>query len=130
MHVSVTTLFEDGKRLSAYSIRTQVPAVGWLHLEICDYGGIRPGQCRARLLREDGHDMLPWLEHARLVTCRGRSGALIEGVQYRKKGRKHSIADVQRWWCEAPPRTQPLIDHQARVLAATREFERLSAQDW
>ena len=29
--------------------------------------------------------MLPWLDHARPVACRGRSGALIEGVQYRKK---------------------------------------------
>lgn len=120
----------NGKRLTPYEIKTQVPTVGWLHYEMCDYGGLRAGDVRAKLLRDDGFDLLPWLEHARLITCRGKSGALIEGVQYRRKGSKHSISDVQRWWCEAPPRTQPLLDHEARVLAATKEFDRRIASGW
>lgn len=61
--------------------------------------------------------------HARLVVCRGNKGALIEGIQYRKKGSKHSIADKQAWWCEAPPRTKLLLDHEARVLAAEKSYE-------
>src|SRR4051794_2426110 len=100
---------DKDKRLSAYAIKTQNPTVGWLHYEV-DLAGVR-----ARLKSNEGFDLLPWLEHARLVVCRGNRGALIEGVQYRKKGSKHSIADRQAWWCEAPPRTTPLLDKQARV---------------
>jgi hypothetical protein len=64
--------------------------------------------------------------NTRVVACRGKSGALIEGVQYRKKGSKHSIADRQAWWCEAPPRTTPLLDKQARILTAEKRYSDLT----
>jgi hypothetical protein len=103
VHISVTILMEGGKRLSQYAIKTSLPAVGWLHYEV-DVNGVR-----ARVVDEEGRDVLDWLERARLVACRGTQGALIVGVNYRKKGSKHSIADKQAWWCEAPPRTKPLL---------------------
>lgn len=104
VYISVTLLMGSGKRLSPYTIKTQIPVVGWLHYEV---DGL---VVRAFLRREDGLELLS-LDHARLVGCRGRRGALIEGVEYRKKGVKHSVCDRQAWWCEAPPRTQPLLDH-------------------
>jgi hypothetical protein len=108
---------ENGKRLSAYAVKTQNPAVGWLHYEVD--GSV----VKAFLRREDGCELLA-LDRAQLVACRGTRGALIEGVEYRKKGRKHSISDRQAWWCEAPPREKPLVDHAARVREAEREFDR------
>jgi hypothetical protein len=65
-----------------------------------------------------------------LVACRGPSGALIEGTEYRKKGRKDAHVDEQAWWCEAPPRTQPLLDHHARILAMEREWQRRIDAEW
>jgi hypothetical protein len=121
--ISVTTLFEDGKRRSAYAIKTQVPKVGWLHYEVND------AKVRAYLRREDGTELL-CLEHARLVACRGTQGALIEGIEYRKKGVKHSISDRQAWWCEAPPRSRPLFDHQAYILSREREWQRQIDAGW
>lgn len=107
---------QHGKRLSQYAVKTQVPRVGWLHYSVVD------GIVTATLKRESGF-VLAVLERARLVACRGTKGALIEGVEYRKKGRKHSIRDVQAWWCEAPPRTKPLLDHAARVREAERLYD-------
>lgn len=89
--------------------------MGWLHYEVDG------STVRAYLRMEDGYE-LARLDDARLVACKGTKGALIEGVEYRKKGRKHSIADRQAWWCEAPPRTKPLVDHAARVLAAEKWY--------
>jgi hypothetical protein len=126
VHISVTLLCGNGKRLSPYAIKTQAPAVGWLHYELGDEGPYSNSNVKARLLDEKGAELLS-LDHARLVTCRGQQGALIEGIEYRKKGRKHSIADRQAWWCEAPPRTRPLLDHQARILAVEKHYAKLNA---
>ncbi len=112
MNISVTLLFLDGKRLSAYAVRTQRPSVGWLHYEV------EEGLVRAYLREADGSEVMR-LDRARLVACRGTKGALIEGVEFRKKGRKHSITDRQGWWCEAPPRTKPLLEKQAVILAVS-----------
>jgi hypothetical protein len=90
VYISVTVLYEDGKRLSPYAIRTQRPAVGWLHYEVTKYGVYQYEKVEAKLLSESGAVLLT-LDRARLVTCRGARGALIEGVEYRKKGTKHSI---------------------------------------
>jgi hypothetical protein len=45
----------------------------------------------------------------------------------RQKGTKHSSKDKQAWWCEAPPRTKPLFDHQARILAAEKQYAEMNA---
>jgi hypothetical protein len=124
--ISVTVLYEDGKRLSAHAIKTQRPAVGWLHYEVTKYGVYQYEKVEAQLRTEAGHVLLT-LDHAKLVASRGQQGALIEGVEYRKKGRKHSIKDKQAWWCEAPPRMKPLFDHQGRILAAEKEYDRMQA---
>ncbi|AMO23670.1 hypothetical protein GCM10027034_37530 [Ramlibacter solisilvae] len=123
MYISVTLLMGNGKRLSPYAIRTQTPAVGWLYYEVD--GSV----VRAFLRRKDGFELLA-LHHARLVGCCGQRGALIEGVEYRRKGVKHSICDRQAWWCEAPPRTKPLLDHQARILAAELEYLARKLAGW
>jgi hypothetical protein len=125
VHISVTLLLGDGKRLSAYAIKIQRPMVGWLHYELGDNGRCLNSKVTAKLLNENGEELLA-LDHARLVACRGQQGALIEGVEYRKNGRKHSISDRQAWWCEAPPRTTPLLDHQARVLAVEKHYAKLN----
>jgi hypothetical protein len=129
MLISVTVLYENGKRLSAYAVKTQRPTVGWLHYEVTTYGVYQYEKVEAKLLSEKGAVLLT-LDRAKLVASRGVRGALIEGVEYRKKGSKHSIKDAQAWWCEAPPRTAPLLDHQARILAAEKEWDRLSAAGW
>ena len=129
MFISVTLLYGDGKRLSAYAIRSQVPVAGWLHYSVTRFGMDQRQKVEAKLLCDAGQELLV-LDHARLVASRGQQGALIEGVQYRKKGRKHSIADRQAWWCEAPPRTAPLLDKHARILAAQRDLERRIAAGW
>jgi hypothetical protein len=126
VYLSVTVLYENGKRLSAYAIKTQRPAVGWLHYEVTKYGVYQYEKVEAKLLSDKG-TVLYVLDHAKLVASRGAQGALIEGVEYRKKGSKHSIKDAQAWWCEAPPRKQPLLDHQARILAAEKQYEELNA---
>ena len=113
MYISVTVLRKEGKRLSVHSIKTQWPTVGWLHYEV-DGDSVR-----ASVRRADGGELLS-LDHARLIACRGTKGALIEGVEYRKKGRKHSISDRQSWWCEAPPRRKPMLDGRAHFLAWQR----------
>jgi hypothetical protein len=125
VYISVTHLLGDGKRLSAYAIKIQLPTVGWLHYELGDEGPYLNSKVTAKLLNDKGEELLA-MDHARLVACRGQQGALIEGVEYRKKGRKHSISDRQAWWCEAPPRTKPLLDHQARVLAVEKHYAKLN----
>jgi hypothetical protein len=122
MFISVTLLCEGGKRLTAFAIKAQTPMTGWLHYEIKTFGPYRREKVAARLVNEAGDDLLAPLDFARLIACRGRTGALIEGVEYRRKGTKHEIRDRQGWWCEAPPRTGPLIDNHARVLAAERRY--------
>jgi hypothetical protein len=120
----------DGKRLSPYAIRSQTPVVGWLHYEADDDGAHDMKKVRARLVSESGVDLLLPRERACLVACHGRRGALIEGVQYRRKGTKHSITDRQAWWCEAPPRARPLLDQEARILAAEREYAARKIAGW
>jgi hypothetical protein len=129
MFISVTLLCGSGKRLSAYAIKAQRPAIGWLHYEECDYAGVQQSRVRARLVDAEGRELLA-LDHARLVVSRGQAGALIEGVEYRRKGTKHSISDLQRWWCEAPPREKPLLDDQARILAAKATWQRQVDAGW
>ena len=127
MRVSVTYLFESDKRLSGYAVRTQVPAVGWLLIAPAERA-LRQSKV-ARLVDDAGADLLPWLEHAEVAEVKGQAGMLVTGVQYRKKGRKHSIGDRQAWWCEAPPRIEPIIDHAARIRAAEAEFERRTSAE-
>lgn len=122
MHVSVTVLYENGKRLSTYAVKAQRPMVGWLHYEVTRHGVYQYEKVEAKLLSEKGTVLLV-LDRARLVASRGRRGALIEGVEYRAKGHKHSVRDPQAWWCEAPPRKVPLVDHAARVQEAERVFD-------
>jgi hypothetical protein len=124
--ISVTLLFGEGKRLSAYVIKKQRPKIGWLHYELGDKGHYLNCSVMAKLLNENGQELLV-LDHARLVACRGQQGALIEGVEYRKKGRKHSISDRQAWWCEAPPRATPLLVHHARIAAVEKHCAKLNA---
>jgi hypothetical protein len=114
---------EQGKRLSNYAVKSQRPEVGWLHYEVSD------GIVRAYLRTEDGKELLS-LDRARLAACRGTKGALIEGIEYRKKGRKHSIAERQAWWCEAPPRTKPLLDKHAVILAASELWQQQIDAGW
>ncbi len=119
---------ESGKRLSAYAVRTQIPVVGWLHYEVLrDHAPRRGTKVTARLVGESGVDVIEPLHAAELIACRGQRGALIRGTVYRAKGRKDAHVYQQAWWCEAPPRTEPLLDHQARILAMEREWERLNA---
>jgi hypothetical protein len=122
VYISVTILCENGKRLSTYAVKTQRPTVGWLHYELTKYGVYQYEKVEAKLLSDKGTVLLT-LDHAKLVASRGQQGALIEGVEYRKKGRKHSIKDAQAWWREAPPREAPLLDHAARVREAGKAFD-------
>lgn len=128
MHVSVTFLREKGKRLSAWKVRTQTPAVGWLQYQFEDRGH---GQRLhvVRLVREDGREIMG-MEHAQLVAARGPQGALIAGVEYRAKGRKHSISDRQEWWIEAPPRLHPLVDNKAAIAEIERRLAAQEAAMW
>jgi hypothetical protein len=115
--VSVRFLFEAGKRLSDYAIKTQRPRQGCLVIE----KGLGE-TLRARLVDEDGRDRLDWLDGAH-VAASGPRGMLITGVQYAKKGVKHSAQNRQAWWCQAPPATAPIIDHAERVRAAEAAFD-------
>jgi hypothetical protein len=122
VYISVTVLYESGKRLSVYAVKTQRPRVGWLHYEVARYGVYGYEKVEAKLLSDKGQALLV-LDRARLVASKGQQGALIEGVEYRAKGRKHSIKDAQAWWCEAPPREAPLLDHAARVRDSEKAFD-------
>jgi hypothetical protein len=122
--VSVRTLFHQGKRLSGYAVKIQRPLAGVLVLEPG-----QPGELRARLVDAGGRDRLEWLDAA-AVAASGARGMLIQGVQYRKKGRKHSIADPQAWWCEAPPVTSPLVDHGRRIAEVQASLERQARAGW
>jgi hypothetical protein len=126
VHISVTRLMESGKRLSAYAIRTQLPVIGWLHYEVSEHGPNNHKRVTARLLSDGGDDLIQPLQFAELVACRGRQGALIQGVIYRAKGRKDAQVFKQAWWCEAPPRSGPLLDHQARILAMEKAWSRVN----
>jgi hypothetical protein len=118
-----------GKRRSAYAIKAQRPLVGWLHYEVEDAPGVPKKLVEAKLLSETGSE-LAILDHARLVACRGQKGALLEGVEWQRRGTKHSTALKQAWWCEAPPRTKPLLDHQVRILAAESRYLREKLAGW
>lgn len=125
VHVSVRFLFENAHRLSAYDVKTQRPAVGWLVLE-----ERAPGEgLVARLVDEGDQDLLPWLESAH-VAASGRRGMLVRGVQHRKKGRKHSFADRQAWWVQAPPATAPIVNHSERMRAVQRVIEEQREAGW
>jgi hypothetical protein len=127
VHISGTPLMDRDKRLSAYAIRTQVPVVGWLHYEVREHGPYNYKRVTARLVGENGSDLIQPRHSAQLMACRGQQGALIQGTVYRARGRKDANAYEQVWWCEAPPRVKPLLDHQARILALEREWSRLNA---
>ena len=129
MYISVTFLMEAGKRRSVYGIKAQRPLVGWLHYELHDYAGVPRSRVQARLLSESG-SQLAVLDHARLVACLGQKGALMEGVEWRRKGTKHSESLQQAWWRQAPPRTKPLLDHQARILAAESQYVARKLAGW
>lgn len=75
----------------AYAIKT---AVGWSHHEVTRYGVYQFEKVAAKLLGERGNPLLV-LDHAKLVASSGWRGALIEGVEYRKRGSKQSIKDAQ-----------------------------------
>jgi hypothetical protein len=130
VYISVTRLCDMGKRLSHYGIKAQTPMIGWLHYDLQTYGPYSHEKVTARLLSDAGVDLLPPLDFARLIACRGRTGALIEGTEYRRRGTKHSISDEGAWWCEAPPRMRPLIDRVARILAAEREDAARKIAGW
>jgi hypothetical protein len=119
--VSVTFLYESGQRLSDYRVRIQRPLVGWLVFQTTDHGGMQRKRCVAKLVDEH-RQPLAELQYARLLECRGPRGALIEGVVFRYRGRKAAIQDKQAWWCEAPPRLTPLVDHEARLRVANEHF--------
>jgi hypothetical protein len=72
---------------------------------------------QARLIDEQGADVLSPLIHARVTQIKGRDGMLIEGVQQRAKGRKSVHNDKQAWWCQSPPQVAPLADREARERA-------------
>jgi hypothetical protein len=116
--VSVRTLYENGRRRSAYWIKAQLPVLGWLVIS----PNARETQSTARLVDDAGRELLDELRYARVIECKGQAGMLIEGRQYRRKGRKDAYVDVQQWWCQAPPVAQPLIDHEARVRAANARY--------
>jgi hypothetical protein len=116
--VSVRTLYENGKRRSAYWIKAQVPVVGWLVITT----NARENCTVARLVDDGGRELLAELRYARVVECRGSAGMLIEGREYRRKGRKDAHVDVQQWWCQAPPVETPMIDHEVRVREATKRY--------
>lgn len=116
VNVSIVRLYADGKRLSDYQIRIARPVRGWLVLKPVDVA-YREG-FDVRLVSDAGSDVLPAMERARVVEAKFKRGMLIVGIQYRSKGKKHSISDRQAWWCEAPPREQPLLDNDERIRAA------------
>jgi len=120
VQISVRLLYEDGKRLTHFRVRTQRPFLGWLFLEVVrdDYQPM----LRARLVDDAGADIL-WLDHAHVNQAKGSRGMLIEGVSYRRKGRKHSIANAQAWWCHAPPKPEPFLDNAARISAAEHRYD-------
>ena len=123
--VSVRLLYHENHRLSTFAIKIQVPAVGWLVLDCRESSS----QLVARLVDHENADLLPWLETAR-VTASGRRGMLVRGVQYRKKGRKHSHVDQQAWWCQAPPRAEPIIDRAERLRAAEEICRKQADAGW
>lgn len=120
VYISVLPLNEDGKRLSDYKIKIARPIAGWLVYERIERA--MRVTWRARLVDDTGRDLLPWLEGAALAAARPRHGMLLVGTTYRRKGTKHSIGDRQEWWCEAPPRLAPIIDHSARVREAEAAY--------
>ncbi|MCA0214728.1 MAG: hypothetical protein LCH79_16315 [Proteobacteria bacterium] len=121
MQVSIVRLYEDGKRLSDYQIRIAKPVCGWLVLKRVDVT-YREG-FDVRLLSDAGVDVLPAMERAQVVEAKFKRGMLIVGIQYRSKGKKHSISDRQAWWCEAPPRALPLLDNDERIRAAVKAYD-------
>jgi hypothetical protein len=120
---------DSGKRQSAYAMKTQPPVIGWLHYDVQEHGPYNRRRVTARLVGEQGEDLIQPVQFAELVACRGRQGALIQGMVYRAKGRKDAHAYAQAWWCEAPPRMNPLLDHQARILAMEKAWSRVN-DEW
>lgn len=121
--VSVRALYDRyGVHLSAYQVKIQRGVAGWLVLgESREF----PETPSARLVDDNGRDIVEPLQRAVVrQQIKGKGGMCIEGVHYVAKGRKHSRAMKQAWWCQAPPVIEPYIDHAARVAAATEVWRR------
>lgn len=129
MFCSVILLYERDHKLSPYMVKISVPVAGHLVVEPVPQH-YRRGEKRARLMNSDGRDLLPNLDACWLAAC-GPKGMLLEGHAYRMRNSKSSHRDRQAWWVRAPPVTQPLIDHGARVAAVVADLRaRGHYDDW
>ena len=111
--ISVRLLYEiipraGSRRLAGPDVKSQRAQVGWLvTCESPDF----PGTRSARLLDDAGRDVLPPLQRAFVDgDIKGRAGMCVRGMVYVAKGRKQSIPAKQAWWCQAPPRVEPLAE--------------------